>query len=109
MMIRDAHELLTQWGRWSLMGAGVPGCFAPGDELSAFISDEDALMVDSLVGRLSVGYVECANVIKEYYRHDLPFSAVARKVGFGEEKTRQLWKSGVAWIDGALDGRRKAA
>ena len=31
------------------------------------------------------------------------------KLGFKVEKTRQLWKAGVAWIDGALESRREAA
>jgi hypothetical protein len=34
---------------------------------------------------------------------------VGKKMKFGEEKTRGLWKAGIAWIDGALDIRRQAA
>ena len=106
---RDVEELLTHWGRWCVQGVGVPGCFMPGEGPPAWITDDEALMVDSLVGRLGLRYPECANVIKKYYMHDLPFSAIARKVGFGEEKTRQLWKAGIAWIDGAMELRREAA
>ncbi|MFJ7141186.1 hypothetical protein [Pseudomonas protegens] len=34
---------------------------------------------------------------------------VGKKMKFGEERTRQLWKACMAWIDGALEVRREAA
>lgn len=74
------------------------------------ITDDDALFIDRLVGRLRNRYPECGQVIIKYYTsRDSSLMQVGKKLGFGEEKTRQLWKAGVAWIDGALDVRRYAA
>ncbi len=74
------------------------------------ITDDEALLVDRLVGRLRHRYPESGNVIISYYTsRDVALMAVGKKLGFGEEKTRQLWKAGVAWIDGALEFRRLAA
>lgn len=106
---RDTEELLEHWGMWVVQGSGVSCCQAPGDRPTAMITDDEALMIDSLVGRLGIGYAECAEVILRYYTSGAPFAQVGKRMGFGEEKTRQLWKAGVAWIDGALDARRQAA
>ncbi|WP_240350594.1 hypothetical protein [Pseudomonas viridiflava] len=38
-----------------------------------------------------------------------PLMWPAQETGFGEEKTRQLWKAGLAWIYSALEFCRKAA
>ncbi|MBP1146739.1 hypothetical protein JOE33_003662 [Pseudomonas sp. PvP027] len=48
-------------------------------------------------------------IIKYYTSRDISLIVVGKKMGFGEEKTRQLWKAGNAWIDGALEVRREAA
>lgn len=109
MIIRDAEELLTQWGRWSVQGVGTPGCFSPGESPTAWITDDEALMIDGMVARLGVRYPECAEVLKCYYRHDVTFAELGKKVGMGKDKAWQLWKAGVAWIDGALEFREKAA
>lgn len=34
---------------------------------------------------------------------------VGKKMKFGEERARQLWKACMAWMDGALEVRREAA
>ncbi|MEF9672521.1 hypothetical protein QNM99_10255 [Pseudomonas sp. PCH446] len=47
--------------------------------------------------------------MKYYTSRDTSLVEVGKKLGFKEEKTRGLWKAGIAWIDGALDIRRQAA
>ena len=108
---RTVEDLLEHWGRWVVLGSGVSCCASrENDLLTPMITDDDALLIDNLVGRLRNRYAESGNVIIKYYTsRDTSLMVVGKKLGFGEEKTRQLWKAGVAWIDGALDFRRKAA
>jgi hypothetical protein len=108
---RTVEDLLEHWGRWVVLGSGVSCCASRENDLhQPMITDDDALLMDSLVGRLRDRYSESGNVIIKYYTsRDTSLMVVGKKLGFGEEKTRQLWKAGVAWIDGALDFRRKAA
>lgn len=106
---RDTEELLEQWGYWVIQGSGVSACQAPGSRPTPMITDDEALLIDRLVGRLGHRYPECGEVILRYYTSGAPFAQVGKRMGFGEEKTRQLWKAGVAWIDGALEVRREAA
>lgn len=74
------------------------------------ITDDDALKIDRLVGRLLKRYPECGKVIMGYYTsRNTALSDVGKKLGFKVEKTRQMWKTGVAWIDGALESRREVA
>lgn len=106
---RDTEELLEHWGMWVVQGSGVSACQALDDKPTPIITDDEALLIDRLVGRLGQRYHEAAEVVLRYYTTGAPFAVVGRKMGFGEEKTRQLWKSGVAWIDGALEARRNQA
>ncbi len=79
-------------------------------KLFKWLTDDDALMIDGLMGRLLKRYPECGQVLMKYYTtRDSSLMEVGKKMGFGEEKTRGLWKAGIAWIDGALDIRRQAA
>lgn len=107
--VRDTEEMLEQWGMWVIQGSGVSRCQAVGDRPTPMITDDEGLLIDRLVGRLGQRYAEAAEVVLRYYTSGAPFAAVGRRMGFGEEKTRQLWKAGVAWIDGALEHRREAA
>ena len=108
---RTVEDLLEHWGRWVVLGSGVSCCASKENDLATpMITDDQALMIDALVGRLRNRYPESGNVIISYYTsRDMALMAVGKKLGYGEEKTRQLWKSGVAWIDGALESRRQAA
>jgi len=108
---RSVENLLEHWGRWVVLGSGVSCCASRHNDIAdPMITDDEALLIDSLVGRLRSRYPEAGNVIISYYTSfDTALMAVGKKLGFGEEKTRQLWKAGVAWIDGALDIRRQAA
>lgn len=108
---RTAEDLLEHWGRWVVLGSGVSCCASRENTIAEpMISDDEALLIDCLVGRLRARYPECGQVIVRYYTsRDTALVAVGKKLGFGEEKTRQLWKAGVAWIDGALEYRRLAA
>lgn len=107
--VRDTEELLEQWGLWVVQGSGVANCAAQGNQPTPMITDDDALVIDRLIGRLGQRYAEAAQVILRYYTSGASFAVVGKRMGFGEEKTRQLWKAGVAWIDGALEGRLNAA
>lgn len=104
---RDTQELLEHWGLWVVQGSGVASCASSGEPRTPMITDDEALLVDRLVGRLGKRYPECGQVILRYYTSGAPFAQVGKRLGFGEEKTRQLWKAGVAWIDGALELRRE--
>lgn len=106
---RDTQELLEHWGLWVTQGAGVSGCQAPAERPTPMITDDEALLIDRLIGRLGQRYPECGEVILRYYTSGATFQVVGKRMGFGEEKTRQLWKAGVAWIDGALETRRAIA
>lgn len=108
---RTAEELLENWGRWAILGSGVASCASrENTPLDASITDEEALVIDRLMGRLCQRYAECGAVLKTYYMaRDLSLKEAGKKLGFKEEKTRQLWKAGVAWVDGALEVKREAA
>ena len=108
---RTTEDMLEHWGRWVVLGSGVSCCASRENDLpTPMITDDDALVIDGLVGRLRDRYVESGDVIIKYYTsRDAALMAVGKKLGFGEEKTRQLWKVGIAWIDGALDVRRRRA
>lgn len=108
---RSVEDLLEHWGRWVVLGSGVSCCASRENAMvTPMITDDEALFIDRLVGRLRDRYLESGNVIIRYYTsRDSSLVCVGKKLGFGEEKTRQLWKAGVAWIDGALEARRLAA
>lgn len=106
---RDTEELLTQWGMWVVQGSGVASCSVIGVQATPMITDDQGLLIDGLVGRLGHRYPECGEVILRYYTSGMALDSLAKKLGMGKEKVRQLWKSGVAWIDGALEHRRNAA
>lgn len=107
---RTVEDLLEHWGRWVVLGSGVSCCASRENTLLLpMITDDEALMVDGLMGRLLKRYPECGHVLMKYYTaRETSLMEVGKKLGFGEEKTRQLWKAGVAWMDGALDFRRHA-
>lgn len=108
---RTAEDLLEHWGRWVVLGSGVSCCASRENDLHLpMITDDDALLIDGLMGRLLKRYPECGQVLMRYYTsRDTSLMEVGKKMKFGEEKTRQLWKAGIAWIDGALESRREAA
>lgn len=108
---RTAEELLVHWGRWVVLGSGVSCCASRENTvLDPIITDDEALIIDRLVGRLRNRYPECGQVLIKYYTSfDAGLEQVGDKLGFKKEKTRQLWKSGVIWVDGALEARREAA
>jgi len=103
---RDTEELLQSWGSWVLEGSGVAGLAVRDGRPTPAITDDEALQIDRLVALLRQRYAEAAEVILRYSTSAAPFAVVGRRLGYGEEKTRQLWKAGVAWLDGALDSRR---
>lgn len=107
---RTTEDMLEHWGRWVVLGSGVSCCASRENDLpTPMIDDDDALVIDGLVGRLRNRYTGAGEVIIKYYTsRDASLLAVGKKLGFGEEKARQLWKTGIAWIDGALDLRRRA-
>lgn len=107
---RTVEDLLEHWGRWVVLGSGVSCCASRENDIATpMITDDQALLIDSLVGRLRSRYPEAGNIIIKYYTsRDTSLMVIGKNMGFGEEKTRQLWKAGIAWIDGALEARREA-
>jgi hypothetical protein len=108
-LTRDTEEMLEQWGLWVVQGSGVHCCAAPSQQRTPMITDDEALLIDRLMGRLGKRYPECGEVLLRYYTTSSSFAQVGKRMGFGEEKTRQLWKAGVAWLDGALESQKEAA
>ncbi|RMT44142.1 Antitermination protein Q [Pseudomonas amygdali pv. myricae] len=111
MKYRTVEDLLEHWGRWVVLGSGVSCCASRENDIDIpMITDDQALLIDRLVGRLRTRYEESGNVVIKYYTsRDTSLMVVGKKLGFGEEKTRQLWKAGVAWVDGALESHREGA
>lgn len=105
---RSTEDLLEQWGVWVVQGSGVSACQAPGDRPLAAISDDEALVVDGLVGRLRRRYPEAGEVVIRYYTSRTSLMDVGRRMRVGETKARQLINAGIAWIDGALELKRAA-
>ncbi|MPQ68316.1 MULTISPECIES: antiterminator Q family protein [unclassified Pseudomonas] len=106
---RTVEDLLEHWGRWVLLGSGVSCCASRENDLAMpMITDDDALLIDSLVGRLRDRYAEAGQVIIHYYTsRDADLMTIGKRLGFGYGKTRELWKAGIAWIDGVLESRRR--
>lgn len=109
MKRRDTEDLLQHWGMWVIQGSGVSACQVS-TLPTPMITDDEGLLIDGLVSRLRRGYPESAEVLLRYYTsREATFAVVGRRLGFSEGKARQLWKAGVAWIDGVLEGMCMAA
>lgn len=114
--MRDAEDLLTQWGRWSRQQVGVPRCTSPSyvlmrdnvEQMDSFpaanITDEEAMMVDRFIARMARKNPDMASCICSYYRgFDKTMADVGKELGLARLKVRELIISGHAYIEGCLE------
>ncbi|EOZ4726305.1 antitermination protein Q [Pseudomonas aeruginosa] len=118
----DTEYLLEQWGWWRMDGMGIPGYVSQraivmssatsmGNLKAYRITDDFAVMVDSALARLTARDQQMGDFVWLYYGAKWPANRVGREAGGGmsEREARQLIKSGVAWIDAALEFMQSAA
>ncbi|MFG0924191.1 MULTISPECIES: antiterminator Q family protein [Pseudomonas] len=116
----DTEYLLEQWGWWRMDGMGVPrytsqiyalmrdNTPSQGGVKEYVITDDLALGVDCAVARLTKRDAQMGGFIWLYFGAKWPALRVARENGISEAKARELIKTGVAWIDCALEHFRDA-
>ena len=104
----DSTEyLLEKWGVWARQGVGNLSNAAPAWSLPTVrLTDDQALVIDSLVSKLGVRHPELGEAVVRYYTTGKTYKQVGAMMGMGEEKARQTVKAGVVWVDGALESRR---
>lgn len=117
----DTAYLLEQWGWWRMSEMGVPRYVSPlyalirdnnvseGGVKNYCITDDVALVVDRAVARLAQRDAQMGNFIWLYFGAKWPALRIARENDMGEAKARELIKSGVAWVDCAIEVFREAA
>lgn len=117
----DTEYLLEQWGWWRMDGMGVPRYVSQlqalirentpceGGSRAYVITDDLALVVDGAVARLTKRNQQMGDFIWLYFGAKWPALRVGREFGLSEAKARELIRTGVAWIDCALEGIREAA
>ena len=107
----QTHWILEQWARWARVNPdfalGYPNA-TPFRRLlgstvsSSLISDDDAMVVDTMVAKLQQRHPEMGKAVALYYLGTCNVSRVARAMGIYHSKADSLIKSGTAWLDAAL-------
>ena len=117
----DTEYLLEQWGWWRMDGMGVPRYVSPlhalmrdntmcsGGVKSYIIVDDLAMLIDSAVARLTNRNQQMGDIIWLYFGAKWPALRIGREFKMSEAKARELMKTGVAWIDCAIENIRDAA
>lgn len=125
----DTEWMLEQWGWWRMSGMGVPRYVSPMFAImrdnveqmggvSFSITDEVAMAVDGCVARLIAkekrrpvkqGEATMGECLWLYFGAKWPAARVGKHHKISEAKARELIRSGVAWVDCALDNLREAA
>ncbi|ROL94183.1 antitermination protein Q [Pseudomonas chlororaphis] len=115
----DTEYMLEQWGFWRLDGMGVPSYVSPAWALmrdvtpssskSYVITDELAGLVDGAVARLCRRDPQMGDFVWLYYAAKWPAKRIGAKHNMCEAAARQLIKTGVGWIDCALERFLEAA
>lgn len=115
----DTEQMLEQWGLWRMDGMGVPNYVSPAWALMRdatpskskgyAITDELAMAVDGAVARLCARDEQMGDFIWLYYGAKWPAKRIGSKYKMSEASARQLIKTGVGWIDCALERLREAA
>lgn len=117
----DIEYLLLQWGIWVRVQAGVPRYVSPHfalmrdnvqmhGEPSPAITDDTAMLIDRLIGRLYDRYPDSGTALWNYYRYaGLTYRQLGRLMGMNHAKVEKLISVGSAWIDGCLENYAEAA
>lgn len=110
----DTEYLLVEWGVWARVQAGVPRYVSPSFALlrdnvqggcapDPAISDDLALVVDRLIGRLHARYPEAGVAVWNYYRYQgMSYRQLGRLMGVSHVRAQELVAVGAAWVDSAL-------
>ena len=111
----DTEYLLVEWGVWARVQAGVPRYVSPSFALlrdnvqvgcapDPAISDDLALVVDRLIGRLHARYPEAGVAVWNYYRYQgMTIRRLAVLMGVSKAKADELIKVGCAYVAGAME------
>lgn len=129
---RDVKEVLRSWGAWANDHHDGLGCKSPSDMLMksapfadaneklsksvqvAYISDEQALMVDKAVGKLARHSVLLWAVLRLHYQYDWSIRKIAKEhltpIEYPNDKEKkvhhtvaaQLLERAVGVIEGAM-------
>lgn len=117
----DTEWLLEQWGWWRMDGMGVPRYVSPmhalmrdnvpsvGGIKNYSLTDDLALQIDGAVARLTKRDRQMGDFIWLYFGAKWPALRIGRENGLSEAKARELIRTGVAWVDAALETMREAA
>ncbi|BBP51229.1 hypothetical protein PHLH3_08550 [Pseudomonas sp. St386] len=114
-MTYDAEELLTQWGRWSRQQVGMPRCTSPSYVLmrdnveqigglpAADITDDEAVLVDRIIARMSQRYPKTAECVVIFYRSDRTLAEVGRIVGEPRLKVREYLIAAKGYVEAYME------
>ena len=69
------------------------------------IGDDEAIVIDIVVARLTKSDLEMGKVLTLYYYSGSNLSLVARVLGIGRNRVNVLVQAGTAWIDAKLEGK----
>ena len=113
MSVSDTESRLVEWGYWCRSGAGVPRYTSPAFAMmrdnvgstvpTAMITDDDAQRVDMAVARLGKRDQQMGDCVWLYFVERRTCHGIGRRLGIGKSKASELVRSGIAWVDGALD------
>lgn len=112
------EELLFDWGQWSVAGLGLTLERSSPDEIRwVTIDDDTALIIDRAIAQLGTPKFVCEKknhgrkmqsiAVRLYYKSELSYLEIAKRLHIGETKARNYVVSGHDWIDGYLDAHRE--
>ena len=120
MARRDAEDLLENWGRWVWQQTGVPRYVSPSLALmrdnvemegapAPVITDDEALMIDSIVARMWRRDQQMADCVRIYYCTGRTMHGVGVMLGINRKKVAELLLSGRVYVDACIDMLAAAA
>jgi hypothetical protein len=116
----DTEYLLEQWGSWRMSGMGVPRYVSPlaalknqccpePSAVSYVITDDAAMVVDSILARLIKRNQQMGDFIWWYFGAKWTMVRIGEAHKISERSAREIVRQGVAWVDSALEHFREAA
>ncbi|WP_447651572.1 antiterminator Q family protein [Pseudomonas abietaniphila] len=116
----DTEYLLEQWGSWRMSGMGVPRYVSPlaalknqccpePSVMSYVITDDAAMVVDSIIARLIKRNQQMGEFIWWYFGAKWTMVRIGEAHKMSERSAREVVRQGVAWVDSALEHFREAA
>ncbi|SDI40532.1 antiterminator Q family protein [Pseudomonas abietaniphila] len=116
----DTEYLLEQWGSWRMSGMGVPRYVSPlaalknqccpePSAMSYVITDDAAMVVDSIIARLIKRNQQMGEFIWWYFGAKWTMVRIGEAHKMSERSAREVVRQGVAWVDAALETFREVA